>query len=121
MRTPGPIISNYEVWGDEDAAISIVIDKNPAMDVFEDDAPFWFKVDPAFSMIVGGDEERIVLKGMKPQLAEMAESCENIMIIEVDNREIVRCTPCRLKGTEDKYRPQPTEPPSPWASGGKVA
>lgn len=92
-----PHISNYDIWGVDDGAISIMIDEHPAMEWFAGDKPFWFEFDKHFNMIVGSSEERICLRSFPPKLAWLLEDVGSMMIIEVKDGEVCRCTPVMLR------------------------
>lgn len=92
-----PHINNYDIWGVEDGAVSIMIDENPAMEWFEGDKPFWFGFDKHFNMIVGSSEERICLHNFPAKLAHQLEDLGSIMIIEVRDSQVCRCTPVMLR------------------------
>ena len=97
-----PFISNYDIWGLEDGAVSVVIPENMAMEWYDGDDPFWFEIDKLFNMVVGSAEERIVIRSIPGKTAHLIEDIGVVTIIEIAEGQVKRCTPVPIRALDKK-------------------
>jgi hypothetical protein len=100
MAAPKPysaesVVSEYEVFKNERNALAFFFYRHPTLDRNPEDGPFWFSI--AQDKIVAGTEQNhAVFEGVTPTIVDTARQRGVIMLVEFENQQPMRCTPCYL-------------------------
>lgn len=90
-----PVVSEYEVFRNERNALAFFFFRHPALDNNAEDGPFWFTIQD--NRIVAGTEDNYaVFEEVSSGILDTARQRGVIMLVEFENQQPMRCTPCYL-------------------------
>lgn len=89
----GPIVSEYEVFRNDRNALAFFFARQTFLDRNPTEGPFWFTVDES-RISAGTAECHAIFEDINQPLADIARRRGVIMMVEFENRQPVRCTPC---------------------------
>lgn len=92
------IVSEYEVFKNGRNALAFFFYKQDALDDSAEEGPFWFTIDEQ-RIIAGTETSHAVFEGVKPDILDVARQRGVIMLVEFEQQQPVRCTPCYLSDT----------------------
>lgn len=85
----------YEVFRNDKNALAFFLYRQGALDGMSNDGPFWFQIERN-TIVAGDDKHRIVFDDMSDELLGIATERGVILLIEFEEQQAVRCTPCYL-------------------------
>jgi hypothetical protein len=96
----GPLVQTpeYEVFRNEKNALGFFMYRQGALDHLSNEGPFWFQID-GDRIMAGTEHHQTVFENLTPELVDIARRRGVIMLVEFENQEAVRCTPCYLTDT----------------------
>lgn len=90
-----PVVAEYEVFKNNKNALAFFFYRHESLDNTAEEGPFWFSVQD--SRIVAGTEEHYaVFEDVSPNILDAAKQRGVIMLVEFENQQPMRCTPCYL-------------------------
>jgi hypothetical protein len=98
MAGDSSIVADYEVFKNEKNALALFFYRQPALDQNPAEGPFWFTLKDN-SIFAGTAAHHAVFKDMKQDIIDIARQRGVIMLMEFENQQPVRCTPCYLTET----------------------
>jgi hypothetical protein len=93
--TPESVVAEYEVFKNERNALAFFFYKHPTLDNTPEEGPFWFNIDDSY-IRAGTEQNHAVFEGVTPAILDTARQRGVIMLVEFENQQPVRCTPCYL-------------------------
>lgn len=96
--TPVVQTPEYEVFRNEKNALAFFLYRQGALDHLSNDGPFWFQID-GNRILAGTEHHQTIFEGMSEELLNVARSRGVIMLVEFENQQPKRCTPCYLTDT----------------------
>ncbi|MCK5518822.1 MAG: hypothetical protein KAI61_05350 [Alphaproteobacteria bacterium] len=94
----GHVVQEYEVFKNKRNALAFfffhqpILDKNPSV------GPFWFSLKKD-SIVAGTEINSVVFKDLMSDILDIAKQRGVIMLVEFENQNPLRCTPCYLTKT----------------------
>lgn len=94
----GNVVQEYEVFKNKRDALAFfffhqpVLDKNPLI------GPFWFSLKKD-SIVAGTEIHSVVFKDLMSDILDIAKQRGVIMLVEFENQNPLRCTPCYITKT----------------------
>lgn len=88
----------YEVFRNEKNALAFFMYRQGTLDAMGNDGPFWFQID-GDRIIAGSERHQTLFEGMNAELLGVAKERGVIMLVEFENQQPIRCTPCYLTDT----------------------
>lgn len=90
---PALTVPEYEAFHNNNHAVAFFFYRHPALDDNNPQGPFWFSIenDRAFA---GTEDNYAVLEGLTPPLVQEMKQRGVIMLVEFENQQPFRCTPC---------------------------
>lgn len=90
-----PVVTEYEVFRNDRNALAFFFFRHPSLDKNPEEGPFWFTVQD--SRIVAGTENHYaVFESVGQSVLDTARQRGVIMLVEFENQQPMRCTPCYL-------------------------
>lgn len=83
----------YEVFRNGKNALAFFLYRQGALDNLSNDGPYWFQFD-GDRIIAGSDSHKISFDNMQADILSVARERGIIMLVEFENQQPVRCTPC---------------------------
>ncbi len=93
--TAESVVSEYEVFKNERNALAFFFYRHPTLDKNTEDGPFWFNIKNS-DIMAGTEEHHAVFESVTPGILDTARQRGVIMLVEFENQQPVRCTPCYL-------------------------
>lgn len=90
-----PVVSEYEVFKNERDALAFFFYKHPTLDGNAEEGPFWFTIQGG-RIVAGTEAHHAVFEDVSDNILETARRRGVIMLVEFENQQPVRCTPCYL-------------------------
>lgn len=88
------VVDEYEVFRNERNALAFFFRRQPVLDQNPAEGPFWFTADADQRILAGTKESYSVFENVQPEVIDTARQRGVIMLIEFENEQPVRCTPC---------------------------
>jgi len=89
------VVSEYEVFKNGRNALAFFFYKHPTLDGNPEEGPFWFTIQE--NRIVAGTESHFaIFEDVSQPILDTARQRGVIMLVEFENQQPVRCTPCYL-------------------------
>ncbi len=98
MPNTAHVISEYEVFKNEKNALSFFFAHQSALDSNPTEGPFWFNVN-GNKISAGTRDHHAVFEDVQSDIIQVAKKRGVVMLVEFENREPVRCTPCYFSDT----------------------
>lgn len=92
MPTPA-VVNEYEVFRNEKNALAFFFYKQPQLDALSNDGPYWFQID-GNRIVAGSENHQAAFQDMSADLLSVARERGVIMLVEFEDQQPVRCTPC---------------------------
>lgn len=89
------VIAEYEVFKNASNALGFFFYKNEVLDHAPKDGPFWFEI-KSKNIVAGSDNAKAVFEGVTDDVLSTARERGVIMLVEFQDNQAVRCTPCYL-------------------------
>lgn len=89
------VVNEHEVFKNNADALAFFFYRQPALDEAPEEGPFWFSFKDD-TLIAGTKETYAVFPGIEPKIIETAKKRGVIMLVEFENQQPYRCTPCYL-------------------------
>jgi hypothetical protein len=89
------IVAEYEVFKNDKNALAFFFYKHQALDDTPEEGPFWFSIDE-HRIVAGTEEHHAIFEDVSPNIIDTARQRGVIMLVEFENQNPVRCTPCYL-------------------------
>lgn len=89
------VVAEYEVFKNDKNALAFFFYKHPTLDGTAEEGPFWFHIDDT-RIVAGTEEHRAVFEDVSEGIIDTARQRGVIMLVEFENQQPVRCTPCYL-------------------------
>lgn len=90
-----PVVSEYEVFKNERDALAFFFYKHPTLDGNPEEGPFWFTIQEG-NITAGTEKHHAVFQEVSPNILDTARQRGVIMLVEFENQQPIRCTPCYL-------------------------
>ncbi len=90
-----PVVSEYEVFKNERNALAFFFFHHPVSDQNKAEGPFWFTIE-ADHISAGTETHHVLFEDIKREVLDIARQRGVIMLVEFENQQPVRCTPCYL-------------------------
>jgi hypothetical protein len=89
------IVQEYEVFKNARDALAFFFYRQVSLDDAPAEGPFWFSVNND-TITAGTESSHAIFQGVKPNIVSVAKRRGVIMLVEFENQQPVRCTPCYL-------------------------
>ncbi len=98
MNGTDSIVTTYEVFSNGSDALAFFMPRHPPFDGMAEEGPFWFSIQN--NLIIAGDDHSrfAAFPDLAPELLDIARQRGVIMLVEFENSQPLRCTPCYLAG-----------------------
>jgi hypothetical protein len=90
-----PVVSEYEVFQNARNALAFFFYRHPVLDENAEEGPFWFTIQDQ-RIIAGTEDAYAVFEQVGDGVLEKAKERGVIMLVEFENQQPFRCTPCYL-------------------------
>lgn len=90
-----PVVSEYEVFKNGRNALAFFFYRHTVLDENKEEGPFWFTVQEE-RIIAGTEEAYAVFEQVDTDVLDKAKQRGVIMLVEFENQQPYRCTPCYL-------------------------
>lgn len=90
-----PVVPEYEVFKNERNALAFFFYRHPTLDNNPEEGPFWFTIQDG-RIVAGTETHHAVFEDVSPTIADTARQRGVIMLVEFENQQPMRCTPCYL-------------------------
>ena len=90
------IVPEYEIFKNDKNALAFFFYRQPILDQNPTEGPFSFIIE-GNSILAGTKEFYSTFSEVNPESLEIAKERGVIMLMEFENQQPVRCTPCYLK------------------------
>lgn len=90
-----PIITDFEVVMNGDGQLAFMMRKNPSLDAMDYRRKFWFNIHKN-KIIIGACTFRVAFNDVDAALVEIARHNKNVLLVEIENEQVVRTTPCEF-------------------------
>lgn len=89
------VVSEYEVFKNGRNALAFFFYKHPTLDGNPEEGPFWFTIQEN-RIIAGTELHYAIFEDVSQGILDTARQRGVIMMVEFENQQPVRCTPCYL-------------------------
>lgn len=96
--TENPVVQEYEVFKNERDAVAFFFYRHPTLDNNAEEGPFWFSINDN-NITAGTETGHAIFQGVNPDILDRARQRGVIMLVEFEDQQPVRCTPCYLSDT----------------------
>jgi hypothetical protein len=93
-----PVVSEYEVFKNERNALAFFFYRHAPLDNTPEEGPFWFTINDN-RILAGTGENHAIFESVEQDVLDTARTRGVIMLVEFENQQPVRCTPCYLSDT----------------------
>ncbi|MFH1157826.1 MAG: hypothetical protein V1721_02925 [Pseudomonadota bacterium] len=94
----GHVVQEYEVFKNERNALAFFFFQHPVLDQNPPVGPFWFSLRND-SIVAGTESHSVVFEEVTSDILGIAKQRGVIMLVEFENQNPTRCTPCYLTKT----------------------
>lgn len=92
------VVPEYEVFKNEKNALAFFFARLPLLDQNPVEGPFWFTIQNN-RIAAGTSGQRAVFEDVQQDVINIAKQRGVIMMMEFENQQPVRCTPCYFSDT----------------------
>jgi hypothetical protein len=89
------VVAEHEIFRNEKNALAFFFYHTPLLDKNAEEGPFWFTIQ-GNKIIAGTSKAYAMFEDIKPEVLAMAKQRGVIMLVEFENQQPYRCTPCYL-------------------------
>jgi hypothetical protein len=89
------VVPEYEVFKNEKNALAFFFFRHETLDPNTEEGPFWFTVQQD-KILAGTEDHYAIFEDVQQPILETAKQRGVIMLVEFENQQPVRCTPCYL-------------------------
>ncbi|MBI1215093.1 MAG: hypothetical protein GC185_04650 [Alphaproteobacteria bacterium] len=89
------VVSEYEVFKNGRNALAFFFYRHPTLDNNPEEGPFWFTISDN-SIVAGTEAHYAVFGDVGQNIIATARQRGVIMLVEFEDQQPVRCTPCYL-------------------------
>jgi hypothetical protein len=89
------VVDEYEVFKNGRNALAFFFYRHPTLDDNPEEGPFWFTINNG-SIVAGTESNYAVFEEVSPDVLDTARQRGVIMLVEFEDQQPVRCTPCYL-------------------------
>jgi hypothetical protein len=93
---PSPVVAEHEIFKNEKNALAFFFYHSPLLDKNAEEGPFWFTIQNNNKIIAGTSKAYAAFEDIKPEIIATAKQRGVIMLVEFENQQPFRCTPCYL-------------------------
>jgi len=90
------VVSEYEVFKNGRNALAFFFYRHPTLDDNPEEGPFWFSIDEHNRIVAGTEAHYAVFQDVSQNVLDTARQRGVIMLVEFENQQPIRCTPCYL-------------------------
>lgn len=90
------IVPEHEVFKNNKDALAFFFYHQASLDGNAEEGPFWFRIEDNSSIIAGTEKHYAVFEDLTPAIIDTARQRGVIMLVEFENQQPFRCTPCYL-------------------------
>lgn len=90
-----PVVSEYEVFKNERDALAFFFYRHPTLDDNPAEGPFWFSIHHD-NITAGTESHHAIFENVSGDVLDTARQRGVIMLVEFENQQPMRCTPCYL-------------------------
>lgn len=90
-----PVVAEYEVFKNDRDALAFFFFRHPSLDNTDNQGPFWFNIQDS-RIMAGTEQHHAVFDGVNADVIETARERGVIMLVEFEDQQPLRCTPCYL-------------------------
>lgn len=90
-----PVVEEYEVFKNDKNALAFFFFRQNSLDDAPPEGPFWFTIQQD-RIVAGTETNYAVFEHVNTNILDTARQRGVIMLVEFENQEPVRCTPCYL-------------------------
>lgn len=90
------LVAEHEVFRNNRNAVAFFFYHQLSLDANPEEGPFWFKIQDDKRIIAGTSKAYAILEGLEPDVVAMAKQRGVIMLVEFENQQPYRVTPCYL-------------------------
>lgn len=90
-----PVVPEYEVFKNERNALAFFFYRHPTLDDNPEEGPFWFTIRDG-RIVAGTETHNAIFEDVNPNILDTARQRGVIMLVEFENQQPMRCTPCYL-------------------------
>ena len=89
------VVQEYEVFKNGRDALAFFFYRQPSLDDTPEEGPFWFSVQ-GDAIRAGSESSHAIFEGVSRSVIDTAKKRGVIMLVEFENQQPMRCTPCYL-------------------------
>ena len=89
------VVAEYEVFKNGRNALAFFFYRHPTLDDNPEEGPFWFAI-TGDRIVAGTETHYAVFKDVSQTIIDTARQRGVIMLVEFEDQQPVRCTPCYL-------------------------
>jgi len=95
MSMVEPTVKEYEVFKNDKNALAFFFYRHPLLDQNPKEGPFWFTLVDK-TIMAGTENCHVIFEDVKDDVMSIAKKRGVIMMVEFEQQQPVRCTPCYL-------------------------
>lgn len=95
MAAANPVVAEYEVFKNAKNALAFFFYRQPSLDAAAEEGPFWFTIQDG-RIVAGTEDSYAVFEDVNRDILDTARQRGVIMLVEFENQQPMRCTPCYL-------------------------
>jgi hypothetical protein len=92
---PTAVVGEHEIFKNGKNALALFFYRQKTLDQNASDGPFWFSIQDD-KIVAGTEDNYAVFEDVKPEILAAARQRGVLMLIEFENQQPYRCTPCYL-------------------------
>ncbi len=89
------VVSEYEVFKNGRNALAFFFYRHNTLDNNAEEGPFWFTIQES-RIIAGTETNYAIFEEVSPTILDTARQRGVLMLVEFENQQPMRCTPCYL-------------------------
>lgn len=90
------VIEEYEVFKNKNDALAFFFARQDVLDNNDEEGPFWFVIHDEGKMTAGTESHYAIFENVDADILNTARKRGVITLIEFEDKQPVRCTPCYL-------------------------
>lgn len=90
------IVAEYEVFKNKKDALAFFFYHQPSLDGNPPEGPFWFRIQDEKNIVAGTEDHYAIFQNITNDIIDTARQRGVIMLVEFENQQPFRCTPCYL-------------------------
>ncbi len=94
MTEIDPVVPEYEVFQNQNNAVVFFLSRQASLDNADPAGPFWFTIHEDNNIIAGSEDGQAFFAQVANDVVATARERGVILLIEFENQEPLRCTPC---------------------------